>query len=312
MTINFPILTGDAVCFGLCSPSSWIEERWLSAFTAACAERELTWKFAPNALSRRAYKAGSAEERAQDFTALFEDEEVDVIVGTSGGFNSNEILERVDWKHIARRPKWFAGCSDLTTINAALLSQAGLASIYGFNAVYAKSDPSALDRLLLTLRTGQTQVRLPGKLWEWDRPEKRPSPAPKLLRGESPEGPVFAANLSTFNLLLGTPYLPALDGYLLCLEYDKEEAHALPSLERMLWQVRTAGLLSKVRALVFGTPQAAVAEEERALGRSIDDILLEVTEGLSLSVICNLPFGHISPSWQLINGKSLQLRIPAT
>ena len=119
-------------------------------------------------------------------------------------------------------------------------------------------------------------------------------------------GPALAANLSTLCLMLGTPFLPSFSERVLFLEYDREEQTALPSLERFLWQLRQSGALRNLSGLVFGALQPSVAGEETATD-TIERILGEVTAGYTYPVIYNAQFGHIYPSWVIVNGREVRL-----
>lgn len=90
---------------------------------------------------------------------------------------------------------------------------------------------------------------------------------------------------------------------MLFLEYDREEQRALPSIERFLWQLRLAGVFEQLEALIFGRLQESVRQEETSYD-SIQRILTDVTEGYSFPVLYNAQFGHIYPSWVLVNGRS--------
>ena len=117
------------------------------------------------------------------------------------------------------------------------------------------------------------------------------------------KGTIFSANLSTLCLGLGTPHFCDMRRPVLFLEYDREEQRALPSIERFLWQLRLAGVFEQLEALIFGRLQESVRQEETSYD-SIQRILTYVTEGYSFPVLYNAQFGHIYPSWVLVNGRS--------
>ena len=106
--------------------------------------------------------------------------------------------------------------------------------------------------------------------------------------------------------MVGTPYLPSFSQRTLFLEYDREEQRALPSLERFLWQLRQSGILKNLTGLVFGLLQPSVAAEETPTD-SIERILTEVTAGYRYPVIYDAQFGHIYPSWVIVNGREIRI-----
>jgi hypothetical protein len=60
----------------------------------------------------------------------------------------------------------------------------------------------------------------------------------------------------------------------------------------MLTQLRLAGLLSGVAALVFG--QMPDCEQHPEQGYRLDEVLADLTAGLGVSVLAGLPSGHTS------------------
>ena len=71
----------------------------------------------------------------------------------------------------------------------------------------------------------------------------------RVLRPGRAQGRLEGGNLAVFAALVGTPYLPPLDGAILVLEDINE---AVYRIDRMLAQLRLAGALHGVRGIVFG------------------------------------------------------------
>lgn len=255
------------------------------------------------------YRSASPQKRAQDLMLMFQDPRVDIVLNTTGGYNTNEILEFLNFDILKKNSKWFVGYSDCTVLNLALVKKCGMPSINGAMLVDFTDDNGALSCLLDVVEKKKTQFSLPSHLYEWDRKFKRPFTGLSILKGKELEctGSIIAGNLSTFLLLLGTPYLPSLQKKILFLEYDKEEGAALPSIERMLWQLRQSGAFEKISGLVFGALQKSVTAETTSRW-SLVNILKEVTSGYTFPVIYNAPFGHVYPSWNLINGQKVRIQ----
>lgn len=263
----------------------------------------------PHVFEKASYKSASASKRAAEFCALIANPEVDVVMCTTGGYNSNEMLAFLDWELLARGRATVVGYSDVTALLLALFKRTQLPVVQGAMLVDWVQYPGAFSDLWRVLDGTPYRLGVPEALWESADKEKFTPPGiqliPALGRGISREkaaGQVIAANLSTLNLMLGTPYFPDLKGRVLLLEYDKEENFCLPSLERMLWQLRLAGALEGLAALLFGVLQPAVAAEEVQQERTIQDLLGEVAAGASYPVFYNVPFGHMYPSWQVQQG----------
>lgn len=252
-----------------------------------------------------AYKSGTIEMRVNDLHAMFKNKDINLILNTTGGYNSNELLEYLDFEIIKENPKWFVGYSDITAINLALHKKSNLKTVNGPMLVDYLQNRDCFTKLFETLNATAMEYSNSDRVWEWDLAFERKTPVIKRLneKKESSTGRIIVGNLSTFNLMIGTPYMPDLTGKVLFLEYDVEEKNALASLERFLWQQRQAGFLKELSGLVFGLlPHTAVHD-----ARSIKQILMEVTDGYEFPVLYDAQFGHIYPSWSLVNGDCIKL-----
>ncbi|MEZ4755042.1 MAG: LD-carboxypeptidase [Bdellovibrionota bacterium] len=256
------------------------------------------------------YKTGSIEERVRDFTSILLDEEVNLILNTTGGFNSNEILEFIPWaKIIDLSNKTLIGYSDITAINLALLSKTKIKSVDGMMLVDFYDDPAAFLHLFHVLENHPRELFNYPFTWEDSNNDSFYYQGPILTldgKGSHASGRVLAGNQSTLNLMLGTPFMPKFEGSILFIEYDKEEQTSLPSVERMLWQIRHAGIFDKIKGLVFGTLQPSVIDEE-TINWGLIDILESVTSGYNFPVLYNAQFGHMYPSWSLENNSHVEI-----
>jgi muramoyltetrapeptide carboxypeptidase len=258
-----------------------------------------------SAFSNSGYKSASRKQRVRDLHAAFQDPEVTMIINTTGGFNSNEILGYLDYELIQGHPKYFVGYSDITAVNLALYHRSSLQTVNGPMLVDYGSDPHAFSRLFTFLDSKEHTYMNAAYRWETGKNPERASPL-SCIKGGSDErsGTCIVGNVSTLCLLLGTPYCPSFDGAVLFLEYDKEEAHGLPSIERMMWQLKHAGILDRINGLIFGQLEKSVLSEEDKQN-NLTRILLQVTDGLDYPVFLNASFGHVYPSWILVNGAEI-------
>jgi muramoyltetrapeptide carboxypeptidase len=254
------------------------------------------------------YKSSSAQQRAAELSKFLRDPQIDLIMATTGGYNSNEILEFLDLSSLKNSQKIFIGYSDCTALSLALQQHNVCISVSGPMLVDFEDHPGCFEQLFSALKNPCRKLANEMEIWESAASGRFPmTPMRRLpFKSSSSTGWAFAANLSTLCLMIGTPYISNLSNCTLFLEYDREEQRALPSLERFLWQLRQVGILSQLSGLVFGALQASVAAEETEFD-SIERILTEVTAGYSYPVVFNAHFGHIYPSWVIINGSKVQI-----
>jgi muramoyltetrapeptide carboxypeptidase len=251
------------------------------------------------------------KNRVNDIHNFFSDPSIDLIMNVTGGYNCNEILELLDYELIAKNPKYFVGYSDITAINLAMFTRSGIKTINGPMLVDFCFDKSSMDRLLKFLENSQPKELLNFEYYYTDDAKNKIcTPMIKTIKGKDKfaNGKVIVGNLSTFNLLLGTEYLPDFKGKILFLEYDKEENKALPSIQRMLWQIRQNGIFKDLAGLVFGVLEPIVKNEESELCLNFEKILVDVTNSYNFPILYDLQFGHIYPSLIIQNGAKVLIQ----
>lgn len=291
---------------GVIAPSFPSEGKRAQSVRAAISYLERSGhsvRLSDGVFSIKGYKSGSAQQRASELGTFLKDPQIDLIMATTGGYNSNEILEFLDLEDITPSRKVFVGYSDCTAISMALERHRICTSVNGPMLVDFNDYPECFEQLFRALSSSARRFINETEAWEsTDSGKFKMAPMRRLPNKDSISGGLaLAANLSTLCLMLGTPYLPDFKDRILFVEYDREEQRALPSLERFMWQLRHAGILPKLSGLVFGALQPSVAAEETAID-SIERILNNVTANYSYPVIFNAQFGHIYPSWVVVNG----------
>jgi muramoyltetrapeptide carboxypeptidase len=100
------------------------------------------------------------------------------------------------------------------------------------------------------------------------------------------EGPLLGGNLSVFTRLLGTPFMPALDGAILLLEDVGERPYRL---DRMWTQLRLAGVFSQVSGIALGSFTHC---EERDADYTSQELLRELAVATGLPCAAGFPIGH--------------------
>jgi muramoyltetrapeptide carboxypeptidase LdcA involved in peptidoglycan recycling len=77
------------------------------------------------------YRAGTPEERADEFMQFIHDDTVKCIITTIGGMNSSSMIPYLDFQAIRNNPKIFCGFSDITSLHLSILHYSGLSTFYG-------------------------------------------------------------------------------------------------------------------------------------------------------------------------------------
>jgi muramoyltetrapeptide carboxypeptidase len=112
------------------------------------------------------------------------------------------------------------------------------------------------------------------------------------LEGKTPlvegtaEGVLLGGNLSVFTRLLGTPFMPNLEGAILVLEDVGERPYRL---DRMWTHLQLAGVFRQVAGIVLGSFTGC---EERNESYTSDDVLRELAVATGLPCAAGFPIGH--------------------
>jgi muramoyltetrapeptide carboxypeptidase len=267
---------GDVV--GIVAPASNVKREPLEAGCAAL--RRLGYKpfYFDSIFDQDIYFAGSAERRARELEEMFVRDDVRAILCARGGYGSNYLLKLLDLKKIKAHPKIFAGYSDLTTLLTYFADTLGLVTFQG--PMVAKDFAHADGVDLFSWERALNGVS------EWTlSPDAE---VKSLVEGEA-EGILYGGCVSILVASLGTPYEIRTAGTILFIEDIAAKPY---QIDRMLMQLKLAGKLADVRAIVFGEMVDCVQKEDQRY--TLEEVVLRVVGGLGVPVAFGLRSGHVS------------------
>jgi len=223
--------------------------------------------------------AGSAEERATDIMAMFADPTIDAIICARGGYGGNRVLPLLDYTVIRKNPKIFIGYSDITGYLASISQQSGLVTFHGpMLTTYGKQTVQYNLDVFHEVLSGRSDIRIQ-------------SPAAcraRTLKSGIASGPLCGGNLSLIVERLGTPGQIDTTGVILFLEEIDEELYAF---DRMMLHLKNSGCLQHINGLIIGE-MLEMGDSGVPFGKSVDEIVLDICEGLDFPIISNFPCGH--------------------
>ena len=241
-------------------------------------------KVGSNVGKNHGYLAGSDEDRLKDLHAMFKDKEVKAIFTVRGGYGAFRLLDKIDYRLIRNNPKIFVGYSEITALQMAFFEKAGLITFAGpMVAVDFHDEISSFtnEHFWATI----TSNKKPGKL---KYPEDQTT-LPFLQKG-SASGRVVGGNLAVFAALLGTQYFPNLMGKILMIE----EIGELPyRVDRMLNQLRLAGVFKKVKGIVLGRFVDCNEHNLEKKTLSLGEVVQHYIGSVNVPSIYTFPHGHI-------------------
>ncbi|MCE1155496.1 MAG: LD-carboxypeptidase [Bacteroidales bacterium] len=279
------------VAVRIVSPSGVIDP----AFIDAAADRLRNEGFAVsvdgNAGAVAGRYAGSREQRIAALQAAMDDEELDVILCSRGGYGLVQIVDSLDFTRFVEKPKWLVGFSDITVLHNAL-SKYGIPSIHGPMVRHLAGHPAdsySSAQLLRMLRSGLPTYRIA---------------AHPLNRQGSSRGRLVGGNLSVLAGLRGTPYDLDYAGAILFIEDIAEQAY---HIDRMLQNLRLGGVFAQLAGLIVG--HFTDCADDASMGRSLPELIRDALEGTGFPVCFGFPAGHEDQNYPLVLGREIGLTV---
>jgi muramoyltetrapeptide carboxypeptidase len=255
----------------------------------------------PNAGKTFGYLGGSDDERLADLNTALTDPSFDAVWCLRGGNGMNRIIDRVDFDRFATQPRAVIGYSDITVLLSALTTRTGVVTFHGPMARFAMPpfSRSHFERVLTVPAAAGTLGRLavnPAVLV----PQR--GRVVTVVPGRA-TGPLVGGNLTLLQALIGTPWLPEMNGAILFLEDIGEDLYRI---DRMLGHFRLAGVLARLAGVAIGHfSRMQHATFEGAFG--LDDVLRTYFEPLGIPVAHGFPIGHVQEQWTLPIGIQAEL-----
>jgi muramoyltetrapeptide carboxypeptidase len=252
------------------APASAFDRPSFEAGLALIAERYRT-AYGPGVFERHRYLAGDDARRLGELTAALGDPDVRAVFCARGGYGAMRLLARLAAASPPSPPKLLVGFSDITALHL-WLQTLGRISVHGpVLTQLGRLPPATCERLFSVLESTSPAPALKGTL---------------TCVGGVAEGPLLGGNLSVVTRLIGTPFMPGLDGAILLLEDQGERPYRL---DRMWTHLQLAGVFDRVRGIVLGSFTGC---EEKDAPYSSTEVLRELARATGLPCAAGFPIGH--------------------
>jgi muramoyltetrapeptide carboxypeptidase len=250
-----------------------------------------------NFFKRRGYLAGTDEERAADINSFFADPTIKGLMGI-GGWGSARVLPHLDFDLIRANPKVLAGFSDVTVLLNAIHARTGLVTFHG---PHPRMRFSA-DYFQRVLFDGEEVVfSNPREIADDEMVQMRDRYA--TIHGGKSRGRLLGGNLTVLSAIVGTPFMPDLDGAILFLEDVRE---AVYRVDRMLTHFRLAGLLEGLEGFVFG--QCTDCEPGTSYGSlTLEEVLEDHILPLGIPAYRGALIGHLKRQFTIPVGLEAEI-----
>lgn len=238
-------------------------------------------QFTPGIFSSHRYLAGDDARRLAELRAAFAQP---AVFCARGGYGVHRLLPSLELSELA--PQALIGFSDITALHAVY----GLA---GFRSLHApvltqlgKQAPEIVERLFRLLESNAPAEPLKGQ---------------GAIGHGTAEGPLLGGNLSVLTRLIGTPFMPRLDGCVLLLEDVGERPYRL---DRMFMHLKLSGVLERVKGFALGELTGC---EEKGANYGPLDVLSELIAPLGKPCVFGLPIGHGEVNEPVVLGARVRL-----
>lgn len=252
----------------------------------------LKMKAGAHLLDRYGYLAGTDKDRAADINSMFADGEVKAILTLRGGWGCNRLLDLVDYALVAKNPKILMGYSDITSLLLALNARTGLVTFHGPVGISSWNQYSTqfVEKLLFN-----------AEAFSMENPEDtgdhltRHKDRVLTIKGGKAKGKLLGGNLSVLTAMVGSDYLPSFEGNILFLEEVGEEIYRV---DRMLTQLKLAGILGRLSGFVFG--RCSDCEPGRGYGSlTLEEVLDDHIKPLGIPAWYGSMIGHIEDKFTI-------------
>ena len=284
---------GDTV--GLVAPASaTFQQVELDIARESLEALGLKVKAGRHIMDRHGSLGGQDTDRAADINLFFADDSVKAVLPTRGGWGTSRLLPLLDYDVIRRNPKILMGYSDITALLNGIHARTGLVTFHGPNgggrwdeysvglvkrvlfdgeAVTFDNPKGTNDRNVLTQIENRIRTITPGKA----------------------TGRLLGGNLTVLTAILGSPYVPDFTGAILFLEDVGEDWYRV---DRMMTSLKLAGILGKVRGVIFGTCSECGPGEGFA-SFTPEEIFADHLAPLGVPAWQGAMIGHAQSQWTL-------------
>jgi muramoyltetrapeptide carboxypeptidase len=223
------------------------------------------------------YLSGEGSVRARAFLNAWRDPSIRALIAVRGGYGSVHVLPFLEKEDLRQTPKAFIGYSDLTTVLTYLTGSCGIVSFHGpmlDRRLSRGIDGYDRDSFLRALTTAEPLGEVGGASLE-------------TIRHGDAAGVLMGGTIAQLVASLGTPYaFSPPSGHVLFLEDVGERPFRL---DRMVTQLRLAGVLGRAAAIVLGD---FVDCDEPGGVPAAKAVLADLLKDFDGPVVHGFPSGH--------------------
>jgi muramoyltetrapeptide carboxypeptidase len=242
---------------------------------------------------KNGYFSGSDEFRAKELSDFFLDKEISGIFSMKGGWGCARILDKINYTAIHDNPKVLIGFSDITSLLIAITAKTGLVTFHGpvGNSGWNDFTSDYFKRVL---------IKKEAVTYAYPDLDKDPH---YTINSGKVEGVLVGGNLTVLAGIIGSDYLPSWENKILFLEETSEEPYRI---DRMLTQLKLAGVLTTIKGFIFGKCVKCDAEEPLK-AFTLKEVLEQHLKPLGIPSFYGAMIGHIENKYTLPLGIKVEM-----
>lgn len=254
-------------------------------------------KLGEHVKGRYGHLAGTDEERAEEFNAMFSDPEIDAVIALRGGSGAARILDKINYTAIAANPKIFIGYSDITALHLAIYEKTGLVTYHGPLAV-STWNQYAYDHFRRLLFGGEaiTWKNPSGKGGQLAQTSNRT----RTINSGKATGILLGGNLSVLTGIMGSEYFPG--DWTNKILYLEDVGEAIYAVDRMMSQLKLGGILEQISGFVFGKCTDCDPKGSGYGSLTLEEVIDYYIKPLGIPAYSGAMIGHINDNWTIPNG----------
>ncbi|AKQ46920.1 microcin C7 resistance protein MccF [Rufibacter radiotolerans] len=258
-------------------------------------------KLGKHVYDRFGYLAGTDQARAEDVNTMFADKSVQGILAIHGGWGCARLLPLLDYKTIQKNPKPLIGYSDITALLLAINAKTGLVTFHGpvGSATWNKFSVDSFRQVLFD--GAPTLFENPKEIGDnlTVTKDRITTITPGTARGK-----LIGGNLTVLTAIVGSDYLPHWKDAILFLEDTNE---AVYRIDRMLTQLKLAGVLDQVKGVVFGKCSDCEPGKGSYGSLTLEEVLEQHLQPLKIPVYSGAMIGHITHKFTVPVGAEAEI-----
>jgi muramoyltetrapeptide carboxypeptidase len=239
------------------------------------------------------YFSGTDEERLADLQEMLDDDQVKAVLCARGGYGMGRIIDKIDFKKFKKQPKWIVGYSDITVLHSHLYSNYNISSLHAPMAG-AFNEDGYKNEYVLSLKNALEgkKLKYSCSIHEFNR------------KGEA-IGELVGGNLALLAHLVGTDSDIKTRGRILFIE---DIGEYLYNIDRMLYQLKRSGKLSRLAGLIVGG-FTDLKDTERPFGETAYEIIRDIIKDYDYPVCFDFPVSHTDKNYALKIGVGYKLKV---